>query len=166
MVNDHLYDKIPRPFILLVQHTTKKKAGRDLIASGPILTTCESCHIRIHGRGGHGSSPKTCVDPIITGAHNLVHLQTIVSCEISPHDFAVVTCGRFKAGRVSNIIPDTADLHIDMRAIKARLWTSLALRFEELCRQNVRLQAWNKHQSSLALEPLRLPSMTSTLHQC
>ncbi|RYN81500.1 hypothetical protein AA0120_g10153 [Alternaria tenuissima] len=132
MVDDNLFDKIPRPSILLAQHSTKDKAGRLLISGGPILTACDSYDIRINGRGGHGSSPDHCLDPIITGAHVLTRLQTIVSREISPQDFAVVTCGSFKAGHTASIIPDTADLQLDLRALNERVMEKIKTAVERV----------------------------------
>jgi amidohydrolase len=125
MVDDKLYDKIPKPTILLAQHSTKDRAGRLLISGGPILTACDSYDIQIRGRGGHGSSPDHCLDPIITAAHALVRLQTIVSREISPHDFAVVTCGSFKGGHTASIIPDTADFQLDTRGYNVTVMTKI-----------------------------------------
>ncbi|KAF2832834.1 Zn-dependent exopeptidase [Ophiobolus disseminans] len=50
MLNDGLYSKIPRPSILLAQNTTKDKAGRVLISTGPVMAVCESYTIRVHGK--------------------------------------------------------------------------------------------------------------------
>lgn len=44
-------------------------------------------------------------------------LQTIVSREVDPSDFAVVTCGSFNAGSLgASVIPEHADITVDMRS--------------------------------------------------
>jgi metal-dependent amidase/aminoacylase/carboxypeptidase family protein len=45
-----------------------------------------------------------------------MRLQTIVSREVDPLDFAVVTVSAFHAGDAENIIPEEANLKIDVRA--------------------------------------------------
>ena len=45
-----------------------------------------------------------------------MRLQSIVSREVDPSDFAVVTVSAFHAGDAENIIPSHADLKIDVRA--------------------------------------------------
>jgi metal-dependent amidase/aminoacylase/carboxypeptidase family protein len=45
-----------------------------------------------------------------------MRLQTIVSREVDPSDFAVVTVAAIKAGDAENIIPNEATLKIDVRA--------------------------------------------------
>jgi metal-dependent amidase/aminoacylase/carboxypeptidase family protein len=45
-----------------------------------------------------------------------MRLQTIVAREVDPLDFAVVTVSAFHAGDAENIIPEEANLKIDVRA--------------------------------------------------
>lgn len=45
-----------------------------------------------------------------------MRLQTVVAREVDPLDFAVVTVSAFHAGDAENIIPEEANLKIDVRA--------------------------------------------------
>ncbi|RFU80538.1 amidohydrolase [Trichoderma arundinaceum] len=117
MVDDGLYDKIPHPDTVLVQHVDSSRCGTISLRSGPTMTASVSLQIRIFGRGGHGSAPQECIDPIIIGSSIVVQLQTIVSREIDPGQLAVVTCGSIHAGDAPNIIPDFLDLKINIRAL-------------------------------------------------
>ena len=85
--------------------------GEVLVPSGGItMASCEQYHIVVHGKGGHGSMPENCIDPITAAAHIHIALQEINARELSQNDFGVLTTGRFAAGAASNVIPDTAEM--------------------------------------------------------
>src|SRR6202789_2469956 len=70
----------------------------------------------LHGQGGHGSRPETTVDPVLMAAATVQRLHGIVSREVSAADAAVVTVGALRAGTVSNVIPDEAELLLSVRS--------------------------------------------------
>ena len=86
-------------------------AGTVLVPGGGItMASCEQYHITVHGKGGHGSTPNACIDPITAAAHIHIALQEINSRERDPNGFGVLPTGCFKAGAASNVIPDTAEM--------------------------------------------------------
>ncbi len=86
-------------------------AGMVLVPGGGItMASCEQYHIVVHGKGGHGSMPNACIDPITAAAHIHIALQEINSRELDAHSFGVFTTGRFQAGAASNVIPDSAEM--------------------------------------------------------
>ena len=85
--------------------------GTVLVPGGGItMASCEQYHIVVKGKGGHGSTPENCIDPITAAAHTHIALQEINSRELKPGDFGVLTTGRFEAGAASNVIPDVAQM--------------------------------------------------------
>ena len=93
-------------------------AGMVLVPGGGItMASCEQYHIVVHGKGGHGSMPNACIDPITAAAHIHIALQEINSRELDPAGFGVFTTGRFEAGKASNVIPDTADMWGTIRTV-------------------------------------------------
>ena len=84
---------------------------------GITMASCEQYHIIVHGKGGHGSMPEKCIDPITAAAHIHIALQEINSREMDPHSFGVFTTGRFQAGAASNVIPDTAEMWGTIRTV-------------------------------------------------
>lgn len=93
-------------------------SGMVLVPDGGItMASCEQYHITVHGKGGHGSMPEACIDPITAAAHIHIALQEINSREMDPHGFGVFTTGRFQAGAASNVIPDTAEMWGTIRTI-------------------------------------------------
>ena len=83
--------------------------GTVLVPGGGItMASCEQYHITVHGKGGHGSMPNACIDPITAAAHIHIALQEINSRELDPAKFGVFTTGRFEAGKhptSSRILP-------------------------------------------------------------
>ena len=120
MVNDGLYDPqrhgCPVPDIVLGQHVGPIPAGVVASKAGTVMNSSDAFKVTIFGRGGHGSMPHRCIDPIVIAAHIIVRLQTIVSREVPPGDIAVITVGSIHAGEKENIIPDQAVLKINIRA--------------------------------------------------
>jgi amidohydrolase len=116
MLNDKLYEKIPKPDIVLGQHVTGAfKAGTVLIRSGVFMASADSFKITIFGRGAHGAAPQDSIDPIILAASIIVRLQTVVAREIGPQDVASVTCASIHGGKTHNVIPDKVELLLNIR---------------------------------------------------
>src|SRR5205085_6289385 len=74
--------------------------------------------ILVKGKGGHGASPQTTIDPIVLAARIVLDLQTIVSRETNPTDPAVVTVGSIHGGTKHNIIPSEVKLQLTVRTTK------------------------------------------------
>jgi hippurate hydrolase len=120
MVEDGLFTRFPRPDAVLALHVGNElPAGKVGVTSGIYDSNADSIRITIYGKGGHGSAPHTTVDPIVIAARTVLTLQTIVSREVKPGEFAVVTVGYITAGTKNNIIPDHAELGLTVRTYKA-----------------------------------------------
>jgi hippurate hydrolase len=115
MVKDGLRDRIPKPDVAFAQHVLAYPAGTVGTQVGPVLSAGDSIRIILHGKGAHGSMPHNGVDPVVLAALIVLRLQTIVSRETKPGEFAVLTVGSSVAGAKSNIIPDRAVLLANLR---------------------------------------------------
>lgn len=91
--------------------------GEMRVAVGPVMANVHSFVIKIDGRGGHGSQPHVCVDPIVCGCHVVTSLQTIVSRSVPSFNNAVVSVTMFHAGERKNVIPDSAELQGTIRTV-------------------------------------------------
>jgi amidohydrolase len=121
MVADGLFERFGKPEIVLGQHVGPLPAGWVGYGSGPLMATSDTVHVTLHGKGGHGSRPETTVDPVLMAAHVVTRLQGIVGREVPASETAVVTVGRLHAGTKDNIIPDTAEVGINMRSYSPRI---------------------------------------------
>ncbi|WP_243855072.1 amidohydrolase [Diaminobutyricimonas sp. TR449] len=116
MLKGGLAELIPRPDVALAQHVLPFAAGRVGTRAGAFLSGGDSVRITVWGRGSHGSMPQLSVDPVVLAASIVLRLQTIVSREIRPGEFAVLTVGHLEAGSKSNIISDRAMLAVNIRS--------------------------------------------------
>ena len=118
MVADGLWDRAPKPRVVLGQHVfPAAPAGSVALATGTAMAMADSLRITVFGKQSHGSQPQDSIDPIVLGAHMVTRLQTIVSRELPPQSPAVVTCGTFHAGLKENIIPDRAEFTLNIRTL-------------------------------------------------
>ena len=115
MVDDGLYDRVPRPDVVLGQHVAPLPAGTIAAHAGAAYAGSDSLLVRLHGRGAHGSMPQNSIDPIVMAAEAVLRLQAIVSREIAATDVVVLTVGSLNAGDAANVIPDHADLQLNIR---------------------------------------------------
>jgi amidohydrolase len=121
MLEDGLYERFGHPDVVLGQHAAPAPAGWLLTKGGPVMAASDSLDIVLHGRGGHGSTPQSTVDPAVLAASTVMRLQTIVSREIDPAQTAVLTVGRMHVGSKENIIGDDAELGISIRTFDAQV---------------------------------------------
>jgi hippurate hydrolase len=122
MIRDGLFTRFPKPDVALALHVNNElPAGQVGVAAGPHYASADSLRITIYGRGGHGASPHTTVDPIVIAARTVLALQTIASREVRPGEMAVVTVGTLHAGLKNNIIPDQAVLGLTVRSYKPEI---------------------------------------------
>ncbi|MFD5831488.1 amidohydrolase [Lentzea sp. NPDC060358] len=134
MVEDGLFERFGTPEVVLAQHVAPLPAGMIAHGSGPVMAASDSVRVTLHGRGGHGSSPESAVDPVLMAAHVVVRLQGIVSREIAPSERAVVTVGRLQAGLKENVIPETAEIGINIRAFNDHIRGILRSAVERIVR--------------------------------
>jgi len=115
MIDDGLFQRVPKPDVILGQHVMVGSSGVISSRSGVITSAGDSLQIRMFGRGAHGSMPQSSIDPVVMAAATVLRLQTIVSREVAPTDAAVVTVGSLQAGTKENVIPDEAIIKLNVR---------------------------------------------------
>lgn len=118
MVDDGLYQKIPKPDIVLGQHVMPYRAGTVGTKRGLMASAADSFKVTVYGRGGHASQPHRTIDPVLLAAQIVVRLQGIVSREVAPGDATVVTVASIEGGMTENVIPEFAVIRINVRTAK------------------------------------------------
>jgi len=122
MIADGFATRFPKPDLGIALHVGNEiPAGAVGITPGIYDSNADSLRVTIYGKGGHGSAPHTAVDPIVIAAKTILALQTIVSREVKPGEFAVITVGYIRAGTKNNIIPDQAELGLTVRSYKPEI---------------------------------------------
>ena len=115
MIDYGLFDRFPKPDVILGQHLMPAPAGSIGVRAGVVTSAADSFEIRMFGRGAHGSMPEASVDPVVMAAATVLRLQTIVAREVAPARSAVVTVGVLQAGTKENVIPDEATIKLNVR---------------------------------------------------
>ncbi len=115
MIADGVFDRYPKPDIVLGQHLTPLPAGTIGVRPGTQMAASDGLTVKLLGRGGHGSRPHATIDPVVMAAATVMRLQTVVSREVDPREMAVVTVGSIHAGLKNNIIPAEATLELSLR---------------------------------------------------
>ena len=121
MINDGLFNRVPKPDAILGQHVMVGSSGVISYRSGVVTSAGDSFQIRLFGRGAHGSMPQASIDPVVMAASTVLRLQTIVSREVAPTDAVVLTVGSLQAGTKENVIPDEAIIKLNVRTFDANV---------------------------------------------
>ena len=116
MLDAGLLTRFPKPDFGFAAHVSNLPSGTVLIKDGPMSAASDSYTITFQGRGAHGSMPSASIDPVVIGAHFVTDVQSVISREREAGTFGVVTVGAFQSGTVANIIPDTAQLKVNLRS--------------------------------------------------
>jgi hippurate hydrolase len=132
MIDDGLFDRFPKPDVILGQHVMPSPAGIVGIRSGVVTSAADSFEIRMFGRGAHGSMPEASIDPVVMAASTVLRLQTIVSREVAPAQSAVVTIGALQAGTKENVIPDEAVIKLNVRTFDEDVRTHVLAAIERI----------------------------------
>jgi hippurate hydrolase len=134
MIADGLYNLVGKPDVVLGQHVAPLPAGLIALHPGAAFATSDSLKVTLYGKGGHGSRPEATVDPVVMAAAVVLRLQTVVSREVAGGDIAVVTVGTLHAGTKVNIIPETAELEINIRTYDAEVRERVLAAVERIIR--------------------------------
>jgi amidohydrolase len=134
MVDDGLYNKIPKPDVVLGQHVGPLPAGMLGGHSGAAMAAADGIDVTMFGRGGHGSRPETTVDPVVMAAMTVVQLQTIVSREVAGNEPAVVTVGYLTVGSKSNVIASEAKMGLSVRTFSEETRARVIASIERIVR--------------------------------
>ncbi|WBB96672.1 MULTISPECIES: amidohydrolase [unclassified Solwaraspora] len=153
VVDDGLFDRFDKPDVILGQHVGPGPAGLVATCPGTVMGATDSIRIRLFGRGGHGSKPESSVDPVVMAASLVMRLQTVVSRSIAANEPVVVTVGALHAGTTAAVIPDEAELSINVRTPSVGVRDQVFTLIERLARA----------EADAAGAP-RQPEITSVYH--
>lgn len=118
-----------------------------ILTGSAVMASVYGFRILISGRGGHGSTPHLCIDPINAGVHIYLALQELISRECTPLSHTALTIGQFQAGSASNVIPQQCVMSGTLRTFDPKVRDFLIKRIREvvpaaasLCRATASLE--------------------------
>ncbi len=173
MIDDGLFERFPRPIIVLGQHVGPLPAGTIGHGQGPMMAGADSVQVKLFGRGGHGSRPEDTIDPVVMAAAIVLRLQGVVAREVPSNERAVVSVGRLQAGTKDNIIPETAELGINMRTYSPAVREQVQAAIERIVRAEAAASNavrepeldWNLHAPVLISDPAATATTVAALQR-
>ncbi len=133
MVEEGAIDKVSSIFAVHVWADLPSKTLA--ISPGPVLASVDQFKIRVEGKGGHGASPHQTADPIVTSAHIIAGMQSIVGRNVDPLKPAVVTVGKINGGTAFNIIPEYVDIEGTVRTFDEDVHKLIEKRVKEIAKR-------------------------------
>src|ERR1700761_2192596 len=118
MLAHGLFTRFPKPDVGFALHDRAGAYGTLAYRVGPRSSNAAGLAVKFKGRGGHGAEPQATVDPVMMAARFIVDLQSVISRERDPTEFAVVSIGAIHGGTAENIIPDEVLLRGTIRTFK------------------------------------------------
>lgn len=107
-------------------------AGHAGYKEGFMTSSLDAFFIEIQGKGGHGSTPELCVNPLEAAAYIEMMLSSFVQREIGAFEPTVLSIGKAGGGDVANVIPDTAVVQAVSRCYNSETREFIAKRVEEI----------------------------------
>ncbi|OEC95412.1 MULTISPECIES: M20 aminoacylase family protein [unclassified Rhizobium] len=134
MLLEGLFDRFPVDAVFGLHNWPGVPTGQFGFVTGPAMASVDKAVINIVGKGGHGAEPHRAVDPVLASASFITALQSVVSRNIDPQEMAVATVGSIHAGSASNVIPESVEMKLTMRAYNETVRTRLQERIPALAR--------------------------------
>ncbi|MFG2861200.1 M20 family metallopeptidase [Streptomyces sioyaensis] len=107
-------------------------AGTVACTPGGVNASSDEFTVTVHGRSGHAAYPHLTRDPVVTLAHIVVALQSLVSRGTDPMSHVVLSISTLAAGTAANVIPGTAEARGTLRALGNRERETLHARLAEV----------------------------------
>ncbi len=137
MIRDGLFERFPVDAVFGLHNWPGIATGQFAFIEGPAMASVDMAIIRIQGRGGHGAKPHLAIDPVVVASSLVLALQTIVSRNVDPLQAAVVTVGSIHGGTLPNVIPDSVELQLTVRAFDEAVRQSIRQRITALVNSHV-----------------------------
>ncbi|UWM85782.1 M20 aminoacylase family protein [Rhizobium sp. SRDI969] len=134
MISEGLFERFPVNAVFGLHNWPGVPTGQFGFVAGPAMASVDKAIIKIIGKGGHGAEPHRTVDPVLASASFITALQSVVSRNVDPQEMAVVTVGSIHAGSASNVIPESVEMQLTMRAYNETVRQLLRERIPALAR--------------------------------
>lgn len=102
------------------------------IKSGPLMAAADGFVVEVDGKGSHAAVPEAGLDPIVTAAHIITALQSIVSRNVSALQSAVISVTQLHSGTAWNVIPEKAVLEGTIRTFDEQVRAQVLERFSQV----------------------------------
>ncbi len=134
LVEEGVLEDPPVDAIIALHINAGDDVGKLIIKSGPIGASADVFMVSINGKGGHGSEPQGCVDPIHIAAHAITSIQTMIPRSLDARDPVVVSVCSIQGGTAFNIIPDSVHFGGTVRTLSIERQEEMPKKLEDIVR--------------------------------
>jgi len=132
MIDDDLIERFGIDEVYGMHNYPGMPVGSFGIRPGPAMAAADFVTIDIEGRGGHAARPHIAVDAVLTGAHIITAIQSIVARSVDPLKSAVISICMFQAGNTDNVLPQTVQLRGTARSFDPQVRDLIEKRLHEV----------------------------------
>ena len=101
-------------------------------AGGVMMLSCDRFRIVLKGKGGHAAYPHLACDPLAVAVKLYAAFESLMAKEKAPERCAVLSIGKFSAGKADNVICERAVMEGSLRTDYKALQEKLLARIQEL----------------------------------
>jgi len=134
MLDDGLLERFGIVEVFGMHNDPRLPVGQFGIRKSGIMAAGDTFEITVNGRGGHAAQPHKSIDPVLTAAHVIIAVQSIVSRETDPLNSLVITVASIHGGTATNIIPDSVVLRGTVRTLLPEVGEYAQKRLREVVR--------------------------------
>ncbi|MFM1815006.1 MAG: hypothetical protein RLZ98_1701 [Pseudomonadota bacterium] len=138
MIRDGLLERFGIQEVYGMHNLPGLPIGHFAIRPGPIMAASDILEIVVEGRGGHAAKPNECIDPVLTSAHILTALQSVVARNTDPLEAAVVSICMIEGGAAFNVIPDRVTMKGTARSLTPEVRALLEARILDVAEGTAR----------------------------
>lgn len=132
MLDAGLFDRFDVDEVYGMHNIPGMPLGAFATRPGSITASESLFEIHINARGGHAALPRMGVDAIVVGSQIVNALQTIVSRKLNPGLNGVVSITEFITDGMRNVLPGSAILKGDARALTPEINALIEKRMREI----------------------------------
>ncbi|NMA94017.1 MAG: amidohydrolase [Clostridiales bacterium] len=130
----------PKPDAALDLHVdASSEVGNLFYSKGSFTTSADNYLIKIAGRGSHGSSPQSSIDPLNVAVQIYNAIAAMRIREIAASEYLAMSICSISSGSSFNIIPDSVELRGTMRTYNPQIRDYVVKRIEEIAQQQATL---------------------------
>ena len=134
MLDDGLFTRFKKPDFAFALHSGGVPYGYLIYRVGVGSSIVDGLYIKFRGRGGHGAMPQATIDPVMIAARFIVDVQSVISREKDPTEFAVVSIGAIHAGTAGISSRTTPRLRGTIRTFKPAVRAKLLAGIERVAK--------------------------------
>jgi len=120
--------------IIALHIDAHESVGKLTIKAGPLGAAADVFMVSINGKGGHGSEPQACVDPIHIAAHAVTAIQSMIPRTFDAREPVVVSVCSIQGGSAFNVIPDSVHFGGTVRTLSEERRAEIPEKLEGIVR--------------------------------